>query len=108
MAFYRYIELAEHVFRDVPRNESQVLFLAFADRGRQDSYLLQRGNFAGDVWWNTPDEESVFNRFRIAGIRTSCGSQDRDHSYTAQTLAIPFTSARRILVAGSFGGATLS
>ena len=43
MAFYRYIELAEHVFRAVPRDESQILFVASYQDGRRDSYLLQRG-----------------------------------------------------------------
>ena len=111
MAFYRFVELAEHVFRDVPKSETRVLLVATSKEGRLDSYLLQRGSFEGDVWWETPDGESVFNRLRVVGHDTEAvvyDTNDDDNSYsaTAHTLAAPFSGADRFIVAGSWGCAS--
>jgi hypothetical protein len=112
MAMYKYIEIAEKVFRDVPKNENQVVFIARSGADRLDGYLLQRGSYIGDVWWDTPDGESIFNRFRVTGSRTECRTfsahdkEDREESgyaVTACTLAVPFTGADYFIVAGRTG-----
>ena len=115
MAFYRYIELAEHVLRTIPKKESQAVLIATL-KDRKDLYLLQRGNYPGDVWWNTPDGESVFNRFRVENTSTHARVYDKNDkedmrgmgsdSATAHTLATPFTGAERFIVAGSEASAT--
>lgn len=74
MALYGYIEQLEKIMRrDVPKNESQLAVVAYIKGVEEDPekdvvYFvgLRRGNFPGDVWWDTPDGESVFNRWRIA------------------------------------------
>ncbi len=105
MAMYRYIELAEYVLRQIPKTEINAVLIAVLGQ-RKDAYLLQHGNFTGDVWWTTPDGESVFNCWRVSNCKTQAAvykendKEDGRHA-TALTLATPFTGAKRFIIAGS-------
>jgi hypothetical protein len=103
MALYRYIELAEHVLRDVPASERNVVIISTGGTTKHVA-ALQRGNYVGDVYWDTPDDRSIFNTWRLLSPKPDFHDVSTKRE-TAETLGIMF-QGDRIVVAGSRGCAT--
>jgi hypothetical protein len=121
VALYRFIELAEHVLRTVPREEREIILAGYTrkDGPSPHTVVLQRGNYVGDIWWETPDGDTIFNHFRIAHDNSPPGvlsfsafekgefdNSEKANDHTAQYLGILFTNWNRVVVAGTRGCAT--
>jgi hypothetical protein len=104
---YGHIEHLETILRKVPKNESCLALIGYFDKRIPMSFGLQRGNFCGDIWWSTPDGETVFNRWRIAHMNPPAEQCEpyRVHPYsaTAETLGAVLEYSSQFLLAGERG-----
>lgn len=108
MALYRSIEALEVILRTVPKEETMLAALGYSNDDSLTGLTavavgLQRGNFTGDIWWDTPDGDSVFNHWRIAYMSHPPSDAYHPLSETAEILGSVFNFFNKIAIAGSRG-----
>jgi hypothetical protein len=111
---YNSITALEVILRKVPKAETKLAVIGYGETESGDPLRvgvgLQRGNFNGDIWWPTPDGDSVFNRWRIAysdpsleDARSWPVAGYHPLSKTAEALGSMFCFLEKVIVAGEIG-----